>query len=224
MQWETSGPGDTAGVSIGFAVTLSQHLYPKPHNTFICVTWLICMCDMTRTYALYEYVRHVSARAPDECTSVCYTRVCVCVCVLHECSMCAIWVYILHISARHRGWLDSYTTWSCVCLDSSVSATWQCMRARYRGWFDSYMTESHVCLDSSVRVTWHNIRAYFRGWLDSYITQSCVCLDSSVCVTWHRMSACHRGCFDSHMTESRVMCALTHPYVWHDNVSEYHCA
>jgi len=111
------------------------------HNSCICVTWLIHMCDMT-----HQYVWHDSF--------ICETW------LIHNCDMTHSDVWhdsFISVTWRIHVWYHAFTrvpwlihtcdmTHSHVCHDSFTRVPWLIHTCA--------MTHSHVCHDSFTRVPW----------------------------------------------------------------------
>ena len=101
--------------------------------SFICVTWLFHMCDMTLLY------------------------------VWHDSFICVTWLFYMCDMTLSNVWHDSFicVTWLFRMCDMTPSYVWHdscfihmtpsCVRICSHVWHDSFTLESH---DSSIRMTW----------------------------------------------------------------------
>ena len=143
----------------GFKVCIiNSAAFPVWHDAFICVTWLIYLCDIT-----HSHVWHGSL--------MCATRIQMS--DMTHSFTCVIWIYL-------RVWHDSFTIshmWHAAFIGATCLIH-TCDMTHSHVWHDSLMAFA-MLLDSSICVTWlirvcditHS--AVFPTWHES-----------SSCVTW----------------------------------------
>ena len=141
------------------------------HDSFICVTWLIHMCDMTHSYMWHDsfiyvtWLIHICNMTQSDMLHDSFIYVTwlnhawhnAFICDMHHisfiCIMSRIWIMarIWHIWMRHA------SIYSCVCQDSFLDSIMRnpilliCVACRIHV---CAMTHSYVCHDSFICVTW----------------------------------------------------------------------
>ena len=157
------------------------------HDSFICATWIIQMCDMTHSL----FVPSVCAAATRFHNSFVFVT-----CLIHAYHICDLThAYVRHDSFICATWLTRYSFEgagaAAICFtDSFVYVTWLTYICDVTHWYLRHdlgirgtrliytcdMTHLHVWHDSSIRVTWpvHICD----------MTYSFVWRDLCLCVTW----------------------------------------
>jgi len=188
-------------------------------DSFVCVTWLIHICDMTRIDAYAYSFFDATGKL-----------------VCHDSLICVSWLPHMCVVTHSYAWHDSsiYVTWL-VLMPTPILFLMRLAR-----W--CVMTPSYVCHDWFICVSWL-IRmcdmAHPYMWRDSYwyprypsldATGALVCHDSLICVSWlpHMCVmtpsyVCHDSLiFVSWLRDMRVMihvhvyCVMTHSNLCHD--------
>jgi len=203
------------------------------HDIFICVTWLIHMCDMTHSYVWHDsftcvpclihmcdmthsYMRHDNHSDVWHDSFTCVTwqsftcvtwRVCILTSLRHHsnasCKRFMCVTWLIHMCDMTHAYLPFFATPTYVC-DTYVRTN---IRARY---VYTYIYKS--ARDTSIRMLHtfpfprHHLIYAIRLTHMCDMTHSYVCHDVFMCVTHHLMCAIR-------LTH---MCDMTHSYVCHD--------
>jgi len=172
------------------------------HDSFICVTWLIHTCDMTRDAFMcvrcrakaefqdiqYELWKHVSVPVTYNMNHGIWVWGRTCVCVWHDSSICVIWIIHMCYMTHLYVWRDSP-----ICV---------------RDMMQHELCNIHLCHNSFTYVTW----------LIHMCDMTCspVWHDSFKCVTW-----CIHVCYMTHSCVPHVIhiCNMTHWYLCHDTLT-----
>jgi len=196
------------------------------HDSFTCVTWLICMWDVTHSCVFPAWV-HTAPNTRHKCmdfhihTSHIH--------VWHYTFICVTWT--IHMYDTKNSCMCGMTR-SYVWHDSFICVTWlvrMCDMTHSYVWQDSFvcvtwlirtcdMTRSYVRHDSFIRVTW------LVHMCD--LTRSHLWYDSFIRVTWLAHMCNKTRSYVRHdficVTWLIHMCDMTHSYVWHASRTARH--
>jgi len=174
------------------------------HDSFICVTWLIHMCDITHSYVSFN----MSLVWRIQCVTHCPGN------VWHDSFICVTW--LIHMCAM---------THSYVCHDPCIRVTWlihvrDMTQHKPLSWM-SHSTRSGMCdtlmplavcvCDMTYSLVWHTDAAHcVCMWHDLFTCVTRWCCSLCWCVTWP-IYMC-----DMLMPLAVCVCDMTHSSVWHD--------
>ena len=186
-------------------------------HTFICLTWLIRMCDRTHQNIQFSAIRR---RAHSYVSRDSLIR------VTFMCDMNATLSYVWHDSFIRVTWLIHAQLDTIPRSEHSymwhglfICVAWfihVCDMTRSYVWHDSFICVTwlvHMC-DMTHSYMWHGLFICVAWFIHvCCMTDSYARRDSSICVTWliHMRDMPH-----SYACQMR-MCNMTHSYVWHDS-------
>ena len=209
-------------------VHIYVYMVDKYMYTFICVTWLIHMCDVTHSYVWRDWF-------------ICLTW------LIHMCDMTDS--YVWHDSFICVTWLIHMcdVTHSYVRHDSFICVTWLLQRCDVTHSYGD-MTDSYVRRDSFICVTWlihirdmthpyttwlMHMRHHSHKWISHIcdrlihmcdMTESYVWHEWFMCVTWMNHKRCIMHTYEW-VISARVAHSFTHTNescVWQSHIQLIH--
>jgi len=189
--------------------------YRCPLSSFLCVTWLIHMCDMTHSYVWHDSFLCVTWRIHMCGMTHSY--------VWYDSFICVIW--IMHMCDMMH---------SCVWHDSLICVTWLiriCDMTHSYAWHDSFIcvirlihmcdfTHFYVWHDSCICVTWLIYKcdmSHWFVWHDSYAAHNYRVAMVMSHISCHTYEWVMSHIWMSHVTNMNESCHIFLSNVWHDS-------
>jgi len=193
----------------------AQHTHTLPtswasHDSWLCVTWRICVCDMTHCYAWHDSFLPVTWLIP--MCGMTYSH------VWHDSFLCVTWripmcdmthFYAFHDSFACVTWLIAMRdrTHSCVWRDSFPCVAWlipMCDMTHSYVWHDSFLCVSWlICVcDMAHSYVWYIslVRAIF-----ALLTRAAYVMShTQISHVTHRNESCHTGNVTQGMSHTQM--------------------
>ena len=176
------------------------------HDSFICVKWLVHMCDMTNSC-----MRHVACICVTHDSFICVTHDSF-ICVTHDSFICV--THDSFICVTH----DSFICVACLIHTCDMTLSYV--------WHDSFIRVTWLITTASVTCRMHMFDTWLIHMCD--VTYLYV-LNSFICVTW-RMHMCDTWLIHTCVLTHSYVWYACHSYVWlvcicdmTDSVSDSQC-